>query len=212
MMAFSCSSLSIMCDVRVACSAYAFRRAHGWVTTLLVLCCKLNKYLVYLAKCEHWKLNCGLVMSHTALWHCCHMGSPDYELGRVRWCVGGDDDAALTQHSESHVRHPVDSIINIIVDECSPEWCRGVKGYLHPDLTRIKAMGLKGMAVVIGDRPVVAESDESAQELSWEPRAMSARGPEEAILAECILGVVIQAHLKNSHETITNPKVINSEK
>jgi hypothetical protein len=36
---------------------------------------------------------------------------------------------------------------------------------------------------------------------------VSARGPEEAILAECTVGVFIQAHLKNSHETSTNPKV-----
>jgi hypothetical protein len=73
-------------------------------------------------------------------------------------------------------------------------------------------VGLKGTAAVGGDQLVVAESNERAQELSWEPQAVSARGPEEAILAECTLGVVIQAHLKNSYETITNPKVINSEK
>jgi hypothetical protein len=47
---------------------------------------------------------------------------------------------------------------------------------------------------------------------SQEPRVVLAHGLEEAILVECTVGVVIQAHLKNSHETITNPKVINSER
>jgi hypothetical protein len=68
------------------------------------------------------------------------------------------------------------------------------------------------MAAVARDRPIVAKSDESTQELSWEPQAVSARGLEEAILIECTVGVVIHVHLKNSHENITNPKVINSEK
>jgi hypothetical protein len=51
--AFSLSRLSIMCDVRVACSAYVLRCARCSMMTLPVLCYKLNKYLVYLAKCEH---------------------------------------------------------------------------------------------------------------------------------------------------------------
>jgi hypothetical protein len=41
---------------------------------------------------------------------------------------------------------------------------------------------------------------------------VSARGLEEAILVESTVGVVIYVHLKNSHENITNPKVIKSEK
>jgi hypothetical protein len=48
-MAFSHPSLSIACDVRVACSAYAFRHGCYSMMTLLVLCYKLNKYLAYLA-------------------------------------------------------------------------------------------------------------------------------------------------------------------
>jgi hypothetical protein len=88
----------------------------------------------------------------------------------------------------------------------------GAMGYLHPDLTCTQAVGLKGTTAVDGDRPSVVEADKSAQELTWEPRALSARGLKQAILAECTMRVVIQSHLKNRHETITNPKVINSEK
>jgi hypothetical protein len=87
-----------------------------------------------------------------------------------------------------------------------------VSQYLHLDLTHIHTMGLKGTAAVDGDRPVVAESDESAQVLSWKPRVVSARGMKTSILIEGIMGVVIQVYLQHSHETVTNPKVINSEK
>jgi hypothetical protein len=41
---------------------------------------------------------------------------------------------------------------------------------------------------------------------------VSAHGPEEAILAEGTVGVVIHVHLKNSHENITNLKVIISKR
>jgi hypothetical protein len=47
--------------------------------------------------------------------------------------------------------------------------------------------------------------------MSWKHRVVSARGPEATILTEGTLGVVIHVHLKNSHENITNPKVITSE-
>jgi hypothetical protein len=57
-----------------------------------------------------------------------------------------------------------------------------------------------------GDRPIVAESNKSAQELSWEPREVSARGPEEAILAKCTVGVVVQTHLKTAMKPSLTPK------
>jgi hypothetical protein len=84
------------------------------------------------------------------------------------------------------------------------------RGYLHQDLTCIQVVGLKGTAVVAGDWPIVAKLNESAQEHSWEPRAVSAHGPEEAILAECTVGVVIHVYVKNSHKNITNAKVVHS--
>jgi hypothetical protein len=97
-------------------------------------------------------------------------------------CVGGDGEAVLAQRGESHVHHLLDGVVDVVADDGSPEWCHGVKGYLHPDLTRTQAVGLKGMAAVSGNRPFVAEPVESAQELSWEPRAVLAHSPEEAIL------------------------------
>jgi hypothetical protein len=107
--------------------------------------------------------------------------------------------------------HVLDNVVHPIVDDGSPPWCHGVEGYLHPDLTHIQAMRLKATAAVAADRPIVVESDESAQELSWEPRAVSARGPEGVTLVECTVGVVIHVHMKNSHENFTNSKVINSK-
>jgi hypothetical protein len=127
-------------------------------------------------------------------------------------CVGGDSEAVLTPCSESHMHHLLDRVINIIVEDGTPKQCCGVEWYLHPDLTRTQAVCLNWMAAVSGNRPIVEELDESAQERSWEPRAVLACGPEEAILAECTVGVVIEAHMKNRHENITNPRVINSEK
>jgi hypothetical protein len=73
-------------------------------------------------------------------------------------------------------------------------------------------MSLKRTTAVGRGRPVVAESDESAPELSWETRAVPARVLEEAVLAKCTLGVVLHTHLKIKHENITNPKVNNTEK
>jgi hypothetical protein len=61
-------------------------------------------------------------------------------------------------------------------------------------------MSLKWAIAVDRDWPIVAESNESTQELSWEPRMVSARGPEEAIIARSTLGVVIQTHLKIRHD------------
>jgi hypothetical protein len=129
-----------------------------------------------------------------------------------KWFVGSDSEAVLTQRGESHMRHLLDGVVYLVADDGSPPRCCRVEGYLHPDLTSAQAAGLIQTAAVGGYRPVVAESDKRTQELSWDPRAVSARGLEEAILPECTMGVVVQTHLKNRHETITNPKVINSEK
>jgi hypothetical protein len=57
-------------------------------------------------------------------------------------------------------------------------------------------MGLKRMAVVDMDRPIIAELDESAQELSWKPHAVSVRGIEATTLTKGTMGVVIHVHLK----------------
>jgi hypothetical protein len=108
-----------------------------------------------------------------------------------KWCVGANGEATLTQCHESHVRHLLDGVFNVIADDGSPKWCHGIKGYLHSDLTRSQAMDLKGMVAVSGNRAIIGESDKSAQELSWEPQVVSARGSEEAILTECTVGVVI---------------------
>jgi hypothetical protein len=58
--------------VRVANSAYVFRHARYSMIILLVLCYILNKYLKYLAICAQPVLKCGLVRSHTTLWHHYH--------------------------------------------------------------------------------------------------------------------------------------------
>jgi hypothetical protein len=86
------------------------------------------------------------------------------------------------------VRHLLDGIVDLTANDSSLPRCRGVKGYLHPDLTHIQAMGLKGMATVDGDRPVVAKSHQSAQELSWKPRVVSARGMKTPVLTEGAVG------------------------
>jgi hypothetical protein len=113
-----------------------------------------------------------------------------------KWCVGSDGEAALTQWSEIHMHHLFDSVIHLIANDGSSPWYCRVDGYLHANLAHIQTIGLKGMAAVAGDQPVVAESDESAQKLSWEPRAVPVHGLVEAILAKCTAGVVICVHLK----------------
>jgi hypothetical protein len=80
-----------------------------------------------------------------------------------KWCVGGNGEAAFTQRRKSHVRHPLDGVVNVVADDGSPKRCCRVDGYLHPYLTHIHAVDLEGKAVVAGDWPVVVESDESAQ-------------------------------------------------
>jgi hypothetical protein len=79
--------------------------------------------------------------------------------------VGGGGEAVLTQESESNVRHLLDGVVHLAPNDSSLPWFHGVKGYLHPDLTHIQAMGLKRTATIDGYRPIVAELGESAQEL-----------------------------------------------
>jgi hypothetical protein len=126
--------------------------------------------------------------------------------------VSGGGEAMLTKCGEGDVHHLHNGIVNLVPDDGSFQWCCGVKGYIHPDLAHIQAMGLKGMIAVVGDRPVVAELDESAQELSWKPQALSTHGTKTSILAEGAVRVVVHFHLKNGHENITNPKVISPQK
>jgi hypothetical protein len=56
-------------------------------------------------------------------------------------------------------------------------------------------MGLIRTAVVDGDRSVVVEVDECAQEHSREPWAVSARGMKPPVLAEGAIGVIGHVHL-----------------
>jgi hypothetical protein len=119
---------------------------------------------------------------------------------------------AVRLHSHnvvSHVHHLLNGVVYLVADDGSPPRCHGVS---PPGPHTHSGCGPEGTTAVDGDRPSVVEADKSAQELTWEPRALSARGLKQAILAECTMRVVIQSHLKNRHETITNPKVINSEK
>jgi hypothetical protein len=83
--------------------------------------------------------------------------------------VSDVSEAMLTKCGEGDVRHLLNSVINLAPHDGSLPWHRGVNGYLHLDITNVQAVGLKGMAVVDGNQPVVAELDKSAQELSWKP-------------------------------------------
>jgi hypothetical protein len=65
--------------------------------------------------------------------------------------VGGGGEAALTQRSESHVRHLLDDGVKLVADNGSRPRHRGVKGYLHPDIAHVQAMGLRGTTEVEGD-------------------------------------------------------------
>jgi hypothetical protein len=114
--------------------------------------------------------------------------------------VGSVGEVALTERCKSHVHHLFDTIIEVIGDDGSSKWCCSVQRDLHPNVARIQAVSLKWATTVGRDWPIVAESDESAQEPSWEPRAVSAHGPEEAIFTKCTVEVVIQTHLKLRHE------------
>jgi hypothetical protein len=102
--------------------------------------------------------------------------------------VGGGGEAALTHQSGSHVRHLLDGVVDLAPNDGSLPQRHGAEGYLHPDLTHIQAMSLKGTTTVEGDRPVFAESDECILELSWEPRAVLAHGLKTPVLVEGIVG------------------------
>jgi hypothetical protein len=105
-------------------------------------------------------------------------------------------EASLAQGSECHVRHLLDGVINLTPNDGSYPQCCGVDGYLHPDPTIVQAMGLKGLAAVDRDRPIVAEANECAQQHSRKSRAVSARGPKASFLAEGAVGVVFHVHLR----------------
>jgi hypothetical protein len=126
--------------------------------------------------------------------------------------VGGVSEVALAERCESQVCHLLDAIIKVAADDGSSERCCGVEWDLQPNLARIQAVSMKQMTTIGRGRPIVAESYESAPELLWEPRVVSACGLEEAIIAECTVGVVLHTHLKIRHENITSPKVNNMEK
>jgi hypothetical protein len=95
--------------------------------------------------------------------------------------VSGVSEALLTQGSECHGRHLLDDIINLTYDDGSYPWCRGVDGYLHLDLTTIQSMGLKGTAVVDGDRPITAETNECTQQHSRKACTVSFPGSKITI-------------------------------
>jgi hypothetical protein len=125
--------------------------------------------------------------------------------------VDGGSEAALTQRSEDHVCHLLDGVVNLAAGDGSRPRHHGVEGYLHPDPTHIQAMRLKGAATIEGDRPVVVKAEQCIPTRSWKPRAVLASGTKTSIITKRAVGVIIHVHLRNSHENITNPKVINSE-
>jgi hypothetical protein len=125
--------------------------------------------------------------------------------------VDGGGEAVLTQRSEDHVCHLLDGVVNLSTGDDSRSRHHGVEGYLHPNLTHIQAMGLKGAAMIEGDRLIVVEAEECIPTRSWKPRTVLARGTKTSIIAKGTVGVIIHVHLRNCHENITNRKVINSE-
>jgi hypothetical protein len=148
---------------------------------LLMLCCWLKKYLMYLDICAQLTLKCRLERSHMT--------------SRRDLCVGVVSEAALAECGEGDVRHFLNSVINLALDDGSLPLSHGFDRYLHLDLTDVQAMDLKGMAVVDGNRPVVAELDESAREQSWKTRAVSACATNTSMLAKGAVGVVVHVHL-----------------
>jgi hypothetical protein len=79
------------------------------------------------------------------------------------------------------MRHLLDGIINIASNDGSCPSFHGVDGYLHLNLTIILAMGLKWMAAVHGDWPIVAKSNECTQQHSWKTQAVLARVPQTTV-------------------------------
>jgi hypothetical protein len=115
--------------------------------------------------------------------------------------AGGVGEVALTEGCESHVHHLLNAIIKVNAYNGYSVRCCRVEQDLHSNLARTQAVSLKRATAVGQDWPVVAELDESTQELSWKPRAVSACGLEETVLARSAVGIVIQTHLKIRHET-----------
>jgi hypothetical protein len=118
---------------------------------------------------------------------------------------------ALVEGCESHVRHLLDAIIDVNAYNGSSLRCCRVEWDLHLNLTRTQAVSVKRVTAVGWDQPILTELDERAQELSWKPRLVSARGLEEAVLAKSAVGVVIQTHLKIRHEANNNRKKVKTE-
>jgi hypothetical protein len=71
---FSCLSLSSLREVAVACSSYVVKRIRYCMLVLAVLCCKLNKYYMYLAIAAILMLKWGASRLDMASRHCCHIG------------------------------------------------------------------------------------------------------------------------------------------
>jgi hypothetical protein len=93
------------------------------------------------------------------------------------------------------VRHLLNSGIDLAADDGSLPWHRGVKGYLHPCLIDVQAMGLKGTTTVEGNWPVVAEAKERVPKHLRKPWAVLARGTKTPILTKGTVGVVVHVHL-----------------
>jgi hypothetical protein len=161
---------------------------------------------MYLAICAHPTLKSGRMWSQAASrpWH--HLGF--LLIVNREECdhhVGGGSKAALAHGGESHVRDLLDSVVDLALNDGSGPRYHGIKGYLNPNLTTVHAMGLKGSAVVDGDRPIIAEADEFAQQHLWEPQAVSAHGTKTSILTVGAVGQSSMFIFENNHENITNP-------
>jgi hypothetical protein len=127
-------------------------------------------------------------------------------------CVSGDGKAALTECRASHVRHLLNRIVNVVADDGSPKWCCRVEGYHHPDLTCTQVVGLKGTAKVSRNRPIVAKSNRAHKSSHGNPgqcRHVAGCSHTHHVYSG---GSHPSSSGKYSHETIANPKVINSEK
>jgi hypothetical protein len=154
------------------------------MTVLPMLCCRLNKYLEYLAISAEPVLKCGLVRSHMASWHFCHLGSSLFRIGKSAIGVSAVV-ARLRSHREVRATHHLlDGIIDLAANDGSLPQHRWVKGYLHPDLTHIQDVGLKGTVEIEGYRSVIAKADECIPEHSLEPRSVLARGTKTLVLTE----------------------------
>jgi hypothetical protein len=77
---------------------------------------------------------------------------------------------SMTHHNQTKERstwflsHLFDGIVQVTFDDGSGAWCHRVDGYLYPNLTIVQVVGLKRVATVDGNRPIVAESNECTQQ------------------------------------------------